>query len=43
LIVQTRLLMQRLGERRDRVTHHALTTLQTMPEVAKLLIPQIVQ
>ncbi len=43
LVVQTRLLMQGLGERRDRVTHHALTTLQTMHEVAKRLIPQIVQ
>lgn len=43
LIVQTRLLVQGLGARRDRVTHHALTTLQTMHEVAKRLIPQIVQ
>jgi hypothetical protein len=43
LIVQTRLLVQGLGVRRDRVTHHALTTLQTMHEVAKRLIPQIVQ
>lgn len=43
LIVQTRLLVQALGERRDRVTHHAVTTLQTMHEVAKRLIPQIVQ
>jgi hypothetical protein len=43
LIVQTRLLVQGLGERRDRVTHHALTTLKTMHEVAKRLIPQIVQ
>jgi hypothetical protein len=33
----------RLGQRRDRVTHKALTTLQTMHEVAKRLIPQIVQ
>jgi hypothetical protein len=41
-IVQTRLLVQGLGSRRDRVTHHALTTLQTMHEVAKRLIPQIV-
>jgi hypothetical protein len=43
LIVQTRLLVQGLGARRDRVTHHALTTLKTMHEVAKRLIPQIVQ
>jgi hypothetical protein len=43
LIVQTRLLVQGLGTRRDRVTQHALTTLQAMHEVAKRLIPQIVQ
>jgi hypothetical protein len=43
LIVQTRWLVQGLGARRDRVTHHALTTLKTMHEVAKGLIPQIVQ
>ncbi len=43
LVVQTRLLVQGLGERRDRVTHNALTTLKTMHEVAKQLIPQIVQ
>jgi hypothetical protein len=43
LVVQTRLLIQGLGERRDRVTHHAITTLKTMHEVAKRLIPQIVQ
>jgi hypothetical protein len=43
LVVQTRRLVQGLGERRDRVTHHASTTLQTMHEVAKRLIPQIVQ
>jgi hypothetical protein len=43
LIVQTRLLVQGLGARRDRVTQHALTTLQTMHAVAKQLIPQIVQ
>src|SRR5262249_18494416 len=42
LIVQTRLLGQELGARRDRVTPHALTTLTTMHEVAKRLIPQIV-
>jgi hypothetical protein len=43
LVVQTRVLVQGLGERRDRVTQHAITTLQTMHEVAKRLIPQIVQ
>jgi hypothetical protein len=43
LVVQTRLLVQGLGERRDRVTQHAMTTLKTMHEVAKRLIPQIVQ
>ena len=42
LVVQTRRLVQGLGARRDRVTHHALTTLKTMHEVAKRLIPQIV-
>jgi hypothetical protein len=41
--VQTRLLVQGLSERRDRVTQHALTTLETMHEVAKRLMPQIVQ
>jgi hypothetical protein len=43
LVVQTRLLVKGLGERRDRVTHHTSTTLMTMHEVAKRLIPQIVQ
>jgi hypothetical protein len=43
LVVQTRLLVQGLGEHRDRVTQHAITTLKTMHEVAKRLIPQIVQ
>ena len=42
LIVQTRWLVQGAA-RRDRVTHNAHTTLQTMHEVAKHLIPQIVQ
>jgi hypothetical protein len=42
LVVQTRLLVQGLGARRARVTQHAITTLQTMHEVAKRLIPQIV-
>jgi hypothetical protein len=41
--VPTRLLVQGLGERRDRVTQHALTPLETLPEVAKRLMPQIVQ
>jgi hypothetical protein len=43
VIVQTRVLVQGLGERRDRVTQHALTTLQTRHEVAKRLIPPSVQ
>jgi hypothetical protein len=43
LVVQTRRLVQGLGARCDRVTHHAITTLKTMHEVAKRLIPQIVQ
>jgi len=43
LVVQTRRLVQGLGERRDRVAHNALTTLKTMHEVAKRLVPQIVQ
>lgn len=43
LMVQTRLLVAGLGERRDRVTRNAITTLHTMHEVAKRLIPQIVQ
>jgi len=43
LVVQTRRLARGLGARRDRVTHNALTTLKTMQEVAKQLIPQIVQ
>jgi hypothetical protein len=43
LVVQTRPMIQRLGESRERVTHGALITLQTMHEVAKRLIPQIVQ
>ena len=37
LVVQTRLLVKGLGERRDRVTRNALTTLQTMHAVAKRL------
>jgi hypothetical protein len=43
LIVQTRPIVRRLGQSRDRVTHRAVATLETMHEVAKRLIPQIVQ
>jgi len=43
LVVQTRRLARGLGARRDRVTQNARTTLKTMHEVAKRLIPQIVQ
>jgi hypothetical protein len=42
LMVQTRLLVARLGARRDRVTHTAITPLPTRHEVAKRLIPQLV-
>jgi hypothetical protein len=43
LVVQTRLLVKGLGERRARVTHNAITTRKTMHEVTKQLMPQIVQ
>jgi hypothetical protein len=43
LIVQTRPLVARLAQRRDRVTQSATATLGAMHEVAKRLIPQIVQ
>jgi hypothetical protein len=43
LMVQTRLLRKRLGERHARVPHNAITTLTTMHEVARRLVPQIVQ
>ena len=43
LMVQTRLRLKRLGERHARVTHNAITTLTTMPEVARRLVPQMVQ
>jgi hypothetical protein len=43
LVVQTRLVVKRLGESHDRVIHSATATLQAMHEVAKRLIPQIVQ
>jgi hypothetical protein len=42
LLVQTRPLVTRLGQSRDRVTQRATATLGAMPEVAKRLIPQIV-
>jgi hypothetical protein len=43
LVVQTRPLVTRLGQSRDRVTQRAPATLVAMHEVAKRLIPQIVQ
>ena len=43
LVVQTRPIVQRLGQSRDRVTQRATATLVAMHEVAKRLIPQIVQ
>jgi hypothetical protein len=43
LIVYTRPIVRRLGQSRDRVTQRAVATLVTMHEVAKRLIPQIVQ
>jgi hypothetical protein len=43
LIVHTRPMVRRLGQSRDRVTHRAVATLVAMHEVAKRLIPQIVQ
>ena len=43
LMVQTRLLVKRLGERRARVTSNAIITLTTMHEVIKRLVPPIVQ
>jgi hypothetical protein len=43
LMVQTRLLLKRLGEYHAGVTHNAITTLTTMHEVARRLVPQIVQ
>ncbi len=42
LLVQTRPLVTRLGQSRDRVTQRATATLGAMHEVAKRLIPQIV-
>jgi hypothetical protein len=43
VVVQTRRLVPGLGDRRDRVTHNALTTLKSMHEVVKRLSPQSVQ
>jgi hypothetical protein len=43
LMVQTRLLLKRLGERHARVTHNAITTLTPMHEVARRLVPQMGQ
>jgi len=43
LIVRTRPLVTQLEQRRDRVTQRATATLWAMHEVAKRLIPQIVQ
>jgi hypothetical protein len=43
LVVHTRPMVARLGQRRDRVTQRATATLGAMHEVAKRLIPQIVQ
>jgi hypothetical protein len=43
LVVSTRPMVTRLGQSRDRVTQRATATLVAMHEVAKRLIPQIVQ
>ena len=43
LVVDTRPMVARLGQSRDRVTQSARATLVAMHEVAKRLIPQIVQ
>ena len=43
LIVHTRPMVTRLGQSRDRVSQRATATLGAMHEVAKRLIPQIVQ
>ena len=43
LVVHTRPLLRRLGDSRDRVIQRATATLVAMHEVAKCLIPQIVQ
>jgi hypothetical protein len=41
-VVQTRSMVQRLGESRERLTHGAVPTLKTMHEVARRLVPQSV-
>jgi len=43
LLVQTRPLVVRLAQCRDRLTQNAISTLGAMHQVAKTLIPQIVQ
>ena len=43
LLVHTRSMVRRLGQSRDHVTQGAVATLVAMHEVAKRLIPQIVQ
>ena len=43
LVVQTRGVVKRLGQRGDRVTQRAVATLVAMHEVTKRLVPQIVQ
>ena len=43
LVVQTRVVVKRLGQRGDRVTQRAVATLVAMHEVAKRLVPQMVQ
>ena len=43
LVVHTRPMVTRLGQSRDRVTQRATATLVALHEVAKRLIPQIVQ
>ena len=43
LMVQTRLIVKRLGQRYDWVTQRATATLVAMHEVTKRLVPQIVQ
>lgn len=42
-VVQTRRVVKGLGERRDRVTHHASTMRHAMHAVVKPRIPQSVQ
>jgi hypothetical protein len=42
-VVQTRVVVKRLGQRGDRVTQRAVATLVAMHEVTKRLVPQLVQ